>query len=107
MRNLIAIVLGVLLLAAVAQAQGSGPTLRWSVPAAEAVNVSRWQVCLDGACSDVSPIAADGGFSYTFPSPLTAQAHTFSVKACNALACVASDDFAVSVPPKPLGLTLQ
>ena len=90
-----------------AYAQSLGPVLSWSVPESEVANVTRWQVCVDGACVDVTPSGSNGAFSYQFESPLSVQSHTFSVNACNPIACVASDALTVSLPPRPSGVALR
>ena len=94
-------------------AQGTtGPVLEWTIPAVEIVNVTRWQVCVDDTCADVTPTrqadeADNARFAYQFPAVLSVQRHTFKVKVCNALACVDSDDLVVGLPVKPDGLSLQ
>lgn len=88
----------------------TGPTLKWSVPTAEAGNPQK--LSLDGGVFNTVQTTATGEGSktwlrYQFPAPLSPQSHTFKVQNCNALACTDSDALTVSPPSKPAELSLQ
>lgn len=110
MRHVLALLAVLLVITAPLRAQATGPTLKWSVPTAEATNPQK--LSLDGGAftAITATPTAEGAktwLRYTFPTPLSVQTHTFKVQSCNALGCVDSDSLSVSPPTKPAELSLQ